>query len=356
MRKQHDLEVILRNNPLQTGKASYDSNRTEPRQTPELSIIFVNWNSLTYLRESLESIHATCGGKEYEIIVIDNASAVDETPAVRQEFPQVRTIRSAKNLGFAGANNVGAQMASAKYLLFLNPDTRVIGSAIPTMLKQLKSSQSGGAIGCKLLNTDGSIQTSCIQRFPTILNQLLDLEFLRTKWPMWSFWGIAPLYTDPEFPVEVEVISGACLMISREVFYRAGQFSDRYFMYAEDVDLCYEVQKTGRKTLYTGSAEVVHHGGGTSKSRRGNAWVAIMQREAILRFCRKTRGSLYAMAYRVSTAVNAVCRLVLLGITFPFRRRFIEQRIVHSSSSKWAGILKWALGLNHVGSTLTGSV
>jgi N-acetylglucosaminyl-diphospho-decaprenol L-rhamnosyltransferase len=341
---------------LPTGNANYESNKVEPQRRPELSIIFVNWNSLAYLRESLESIYATCAGADYEVIVIENASSVDETLAIRQEFPQVRTARSESNLGFAGANNVGAEMASGNYLLFLNPDTRVLGTAIPTMLKQLKSSPNGGAIGCKLLNTDGSIQTSCIQRFPTILNQLLDLEFLRTKLPMWSFWGIAPLYSDTETPVKVEVISGACLMISREAFYEAGRFSDRYFMYAEDVDLCYEVQKTGRHTLYTGAAEVIHHGGGTSKSRKGNAWVAIMQREAILRFCRKTRGSWYAMAYRAATAVNAACRLTLLGITFPFRKIFIQQRIIHSSSSKWAGVLKWALGLNHVGSTMTGSI
>ena len=90
---------------------------------PELSIIFVNWNSLAYLRESLASIYAMCAGVSYEIIVVDNGSVVDETIAIRQEFPRVGTIRSEKNLGFASANNLGAEHASGQSLLFLNPDT-----------------------------------------------------------------------------------------------------------------------------------------------------------------------------------------------------------------------------------------
>lgn len=316
------------------------------QSAPELSIIFVNWNSLAYLRESLASVYATAGGVRYEIIVVDNASEIDERAAIQQEFPQVRTIRSERNLGFARANNMGAEHASGQYLLFLNPDTHVLGEAIANMLTELKSTPGAGAIGCRLLNSDGSVQTSCIQRFPTILNQLLDLDYLRTRWPLWSFWGIAPLFSGSQSPVEVEVISGACLMITSTAFRDAGRFSERYFMYAEDVDLCYQVRRSGMKVLYTGKAEVIHHGGATSKSQKGNEWVAIMQRQAILSFCRATRGSLYAMAYRVAMALNASCRLLLLAAVFPFRRLAAKKRMLHSSSSKWTGVLKWALGLH----------
>jgi N-acetylglucosaminyl-diphospho-decaprenol L-rhamnosyltransferase len=315
--------------------------------SPELSIIYVNWNSLEYLRESLASIYSTSADVRFEVIVVDNASAVDETVAIGNEFPQVRTIWSEKNLGFAGANNLGSESALGRYLLFLNPDTRVLGAAIANMLKQLKSTPGGGAIGCRLLNSDGSIQTSCIQRFPTIMNQLLDLEFLRSSWPMWKFWGIAPLFSETPSPVEVEVISGACLMVTQDAFQNAGRFNEDYFMYAEDVDLCYQVGKSGRQTLYTSAGEVIHHGGGTSKSRKGNAWVAVMQREAILKFCRATRGRWYAVGYRAAMAVNAACRLIFLAVTFPFRQVFLDKGMVHSNSSKWVGVLKWALGLNH---------
>lgn len=193
-------------------------------------------------------------------------------------FPNVIAIASEKNLEFARANNLGVQHSSGEYLLFLNPDTRVLGPAIPNMLETLKAMGGAGIMGCKLLNSDGSVQTSCIQRFPTIMNQILELEFLRVRWPKWKFWGIAPLFSDSAQVSEVEVVSGACLMIDRELFERIGGFSEQYFVYAEDVDLCYRIRKSDGKAYYTVNGTVVHHGGGTSRSRRGNAWVAVMQR------------------------------------------------------------------------------
>ena len=102
--------------------------------SPELSIIFVNWNSLDYLRESLQSIYTATVGIDFEIIVVDNASSRDDATQLKAEFPRVTVVRSEKNLGFARANNLGFQQSSGKYVLFLNPDTKVIGPAIATML------------------------------------------------------------------------------------------------------------------------------------------------------------------------------------------------------------------------------
>ncbi len=311
----------------------------------DLSIIFVNWNSLRYLRESLRAVFATAVGVDYEVIVVDNASASNDAERVRADFSRVRLIASNKNLGFAGANNLGASCAQGKYLLFLNPDTLVLGNAIAALLQAMQAVGGVGIVGCKLLNTDGSVQTSCIQRFPTIWNQLLDVEFLRLHWKSWQFWGSAPLFREDPHPVEVEVVSGACLLIDRDSFQRAGGFSREYFMYAEDVDLCHQVRKLGRKAFYTGSASVLHHGGGTSRERCGNAWVAIMQRQSLLKFCRRTRGPAYARMFRLAMACSAMLRLILLAAMWPFRRRAPDRPLSHSTLAKWFGVLKWALGL-----------
>jgi GT2 family glycosyltransferase len=337
---------------LERGSAS-DIRNDDERSTAlqgrgrRVSIIIVNWNSLVYLQECLQSIYENTRDIEFEVIVIDNASTVDETVAIKAVFPLVITIRSDKNLGFAGANNLGFQYASAPNILFLNPDTKVLGSAVVAMLSRLECSPEVGALGCKLLNTDGSVQTSCIQRFPTITNQVLDLEFLRQRWPLWNIWGIAPLFNDSEELSDVEVISGACLMVTRDAFERAGSFSAKYFMYAEDVDLCYQVRKAGWRVCYTGHATVIHHGGGTSRRRKGSEWIAIMQREAILKFCRMAHGRLYAVGYRAATGLNAICRLFLLAVLFPFRREAEEKGMVYSTSDKWMSVLKWAVGLEH---------
>jgi GT2 family glycosyltransferase len=325
------------------------------KSVPSVSVIMVNWNSLSYLRECLDSIFSEDASHDFEVIVVDNASTADETTAIRAEYPSVVAIRSEKNLGFAGANNLGFEHASAPVVLFLNPDTKVIGSAIHQMLAQLQSTPSAAIMGCKLLNTDGSVQTSCIQRFPTILNQCLDLEFLREHWPLWKMWGIAPLFSDAREAVDVEVVSGACLMITRDAFARVGKFSERYFMYAEDVDLCYQTRKAGVRVCYTGEATVVHHGGGTSKPRKGNDWVAIMQRQAILKFCRMAHGRTYAMVYRAAMGFNAACRLTILAALFPFRRMAAEKRMVHSASGKWLSVLKWAVGLDRRAAKLHGN-
>ena len=311
---------------------------------PELSIIIVNWNSFQWLPECLGSILSTTSSSEVEIIVVDNASTEDESIRIKKLFPQVNVIRSNKNLGFAGANNLGVRKSRGSFLLFLNPDTRVLGFAIDTMLGYLRSTPDAGAVGCKLLNTNGSIQTSCIQKFPTIVNQLLDIESLRLRWPHWKLWGISPLFSSDPTPKEVEVISGACLMMERKTFLQAGMFSEQYFMYAEDVDLCHQVRQLGKRNSYVGEASVIHHGGGPSKSRNGSQWVAIMQRRAILKFCERTRGRLYAEIYRLATGLGAAARIGLLTLLIPFRR-LQERKTLLSTTKKWLAVLIWSAGL-----------
>lgn len=324
----------------QSGKTGY------PNKATMLSIIIVNWNSLEYLRTCLQSILHSESIPGLEIIVVDNNSTIDPRQSIAAEFPTVKVIRSERNLGFSGANNLGFRYSSGRYLLFLNPDTVVIGSALFTLLRSFASLPDAGILGCKLLNSDGTLQTSCIQKFPTILNQLFDFELLRSRWPMWSIWGIAPLFANDPDAAAVEVVSGACLMMARDIFEQVGGFNETYFMYAEDVDLCYRTRTAGRTVYYTGQAQVVHHGGGASKARNGSAWIAVMQRRAILQFCRQLHGKSYAAAYRATTAFSSLVRLaclVFLRVLYMFTP---AKHSFGSASSKWSAVLQWALGLD----------
>ena len=103
-----------------------------------------------------------------------------------EDFPQVRVIKSPDNLGFAAANNVGFRHASGVYVLFLNPDTKLVGPAIDTMVRARGHSSNAGIVGCKMLNTDLTLSTTSVQKFPTILNQILNIESLRLRWPSLS--------------------------------------------------------------------------------------------------------------------------------------------------------------------------
>jgi len=312
----------------------------------DLSIIIVNWNSKDYLRKCLASVFAETRGLEFEIIVIDSASYDGCDRMLREEYPQVRFIQSTANLGFARANNLAFAASKGKAVLFLNPDTEVRGPAIQLMHEQLMSLPDAGAVGCKLLNSDGSLQTSCIQSFPTILNQVLNAEVLRRRFPRSSLWGMAPLFSKDTTPQVAEAISGACVLMKRDVFERVGRFSQDYFMYSEDIDLSYKVQQKGYKNYYVPAAVVFHHGGGSSQKVE-SGMPAVMYHEALWRFLRKFRGDAYAFFYRVIMLLTALARLA--GLWPIMARHLLTNELPQrwrSYQLRWHSTLAWSLGLS----------
>ncbi len=309
----------------------------------DLSIIIVNWNSADYVRDCLASIFENTTGLTFEVVVVDSGSFDTCGLMIQQEFSQVRFVQSQKNVGFACSNNLACQHATGEWLLFLNPDTEVIGSAVYNLWEQAQKLPAVGAVGCRLLNSDRSLQTSCIQSFPTILNQIFDAEVLRRLFPRSSLWGIAPLYSHLTVPQATESISGACILMKREVFEEIGQFSTDYFMYSEDVDLCYKSMRRNRVNYYVGTANIIHHGDGSVR-RAKTDFATVMAVESLSRFFRKYHGGFYAWAYRQSLLLMALVRLFLLGIFHFFQTLRTEPGSQFNSFGKWWAILRWTLG------------
>jgi N-acetylglucosaminyl-diphospho-decaprenol L-rhamnosyltransferase len=305
----------------------------------KLSVIFVNWNSTAYLRQCLSSLDQWAHDVERETIVVDNASPAQDVDVLRAEFKEITLIKSPQNLGFARANNLGFQHSTGEYLLFLNPDTRLNSPAIHRMIEQLESLPDAGVVGCRLLNADLSVQTTCIQTFPTILNQALDAEALRSRWPNSRLWGIAPLFSSGGGPAAVEVISGACMLMRRNVFEKIGQFSEEYFMYGEDVDLCYKATRAGFCNYYVGNATVIHYGGGSSTPERAT----VRKWQSIMRYCVKHNGPLYASIFALVMSVVAIGRLALLALHSLPRRGQRLERGSYSASAKWSAVLRTLL-------------
>jgi GT2 family glycosyltransferase len=307
----------------------------------DLSIIIVNWNSASYVVECIASILKTMHHLEYEIIVVDNASTDDSRLVLAADFPRTRLLISPQNVGFARANNLGFRVSSGRNLLFLNPDTKVLDDAILQMVTALESSTTIGAVGCRLLNGDLTLQTSCVQRFPTIFNQLMDIEWLRRVFPTLGLWGMAPLFArESVSTADVQVVSGACVMVKRTVFEQIGWFSTDYFLYTEDIDLCYKIHRANVRVCYVGDAQVIHYGGGSS-AKESDGFADIVMRESIKRFLEKTRGAFYARAYRVAMRATAALRIVLLqvAVLFPSDRASMLR-----SLKKWRKILSWSRG------------
>lgn len=309
---------------------------------PDVSIIIVNWNSKAYLQQCLDSLFRHCRNVELEVIVVDNASYDGCDRMLVERFSSVRYVQSDKNLGFARANNLGVRQASGRFLLFLNPDTELLEDSLTIMMDRLQGSQDAGAVGCKLLNTDRTFQTSCVQPFPTVLNQVLGTDCLRAQFPGWSIWGTNTVRADERQPSLVQVISGACILMKREVFNVIGGFTERYFMYGEDLDLCFKVKQAGFRVYYLPETSLVHHGGGSTQQGASN-FSNVMMRESVYRYLRYNRGMLVAVTYRAAMAVSAVLRM---GLILPLLA-FTRQRVVrHGTGSlrKWFSVLRWSLG------------
>jgi GT2 family glycosyltransferase len=311
----------------------------------ELSVVIVNWNSVEYVRSCVRSIVAETRALTYEIIVVDNASFDGCEEELAAEYPAIVFLQAGQNLGFGGANNLGARRARGRVLLFLNPDTIVMNGAIDRVFFQLAGLSDAGIVGCRLLNTDGSLQTSCVQALPTVLNQVLDADVLRRCVPQARLWGTRALFGSSTKPLEVEAVSGAFMMIRRELFEAIGGFSPAFFMYGEDLDLCARVLRAGFRNFYVGDCEVVHHGGGSAR-RAPSTFSVIMLCESVALLLRRLRGPLSSASYRAAMTVAACIRLAILGAVSPV---WLARRGVTSWSGacrKWLAILGWGLRLN----------
>lgn len=310
----------------------------------DLSIIIVNWKSLHFTKKCIASLISTIQELEYEIIVVDNAS--ESCQEILDLYPQVKLIASDQNLGFAQANNLGVRYATGRKLLFLNPDTIVLGDAVLRMALCLDSEKIG-AVGCRLLNRDFTVQMSCVQRFPTITNQLLSIDALKRRWPNLPLWGMQPLFSDaPAHPFVVDVVSGACLMVKRHIFERISGFSRDYFMYAEEVDLCWKLRCMGYRVCHISEAQVVHVGG-QSTANSAVALSDIALRRSVFKFLRKSRGIMYALTYRVALIMSAASRVAILGFLLTplnWNRNGSPAENIRALK-KWCGIGQWALAL-----------
>ena len=317
------------------------------RQEPDISVVIINWKSCDYVQACLSSLRRHAALLALEILVVDNASYDGCSSMIESCFPEVTFIQSEDNIGFARANNLGFSRSSGKHILFLNPDTEVETNALQEMFAVLNSDDSIGMVGAKLLNTDGSLQDNCITASPTILNQALSSNLLRKMFPKSRLWGKQVFFNSTDVPAPVEAISGACMLVRREIVEKLQGFKTDYFMYAEDSDLCMRIRRAGWKVYYAPKAEVFHHAGGSSALRKESNFSSIMTRESLSHFFVLYRGTFYRRLFIVSCAVASSLRLTLLGaLLVPLSLHAEQRRATLRAMRKWSTILCWSIGMN----------
>jgi GT2 family glycosyltransferase len=231
-----------------------------------LSIIIVNYNVKEFLQNLMHSIYKAASNLQYEIIVIDNASDDGSVDFLKEKFPDIKLIVNQKNLGFSKANNVGLSVAKGEYILFLNPDVIVGEDTFEKMIEFFKKTPSAGLAGCKILNPDGSLQLACRRSFPGPWTSFCKVSGLSALFPNSRIFARYNLtYLDENKTYEVDAVSGSFMMIKREVYKKVGGFDEQFFMYGEDLDLCYRIQKAGYKVFYVHNTQIIHYKGESTK-------------------------------------------------------------------------------------------
>jgi GT2 family glycosyltransferase len=241
------------------------------KEKPVLSIVIVSWNVREDLRECLQSLLREEGSRlesgEIEIIIVDNASTDGTAEMVNLEFPQVKLLVNSQNLGYTKANNIGINHSRGKYILLLNPDTIVHQGALQALIDCAESHPEVGIIGAKLLNPDGSVQRSA-RSFPDIGAGLFRNTFLGRLFPNNPF---VRRYLLVDFGYdevrEVDWVSGAAMLVRRDLIERIGGLDERFWAYCEDVDLCWRAWQAGYKVLFCPNAVITHKVGRSSDQR-----------------------------------------------------------------------------------------
>ena len=319
----------------------------------DLSIIIVNYNVKEFLQNLIHSIEKASSNLTKEIFIIDNASDDGSVEFIREKFPQIKLIANQKNLGFGKANNLGLNEASGKYLLMINPDTIVAEDTFEKMIEFFDQNKNVGLAGCKILNPDGTLQLACRRSFPGPWVSFTKVTGLSSFFPKSKIFARYNLtYLDENQSYEVDAISGSFMMMRKEVYEKVGGFDEQFFMYGEDLDLCYRIQKTGYKVFYVHTTQIIHYKGESTK--RSSLDETKVFYNAMHLFVKKHFSSSFlvqiilrsAIAVRSLFATLSLNKLILIPIILDFILfdlcLYAAEKIYHSLST-WSGFPAFAI-------------
>jgi N-acetylglucosaminyl-diphospho-decaprenol L-rhamnosyltransferase len=278
-------------------------------ESPQLSILIVNWNGREMLRDLLASIDVTRGDLAIQTIVVDNASSDGSAEMVEREFPAVRLERSSQNLGFARGNNQAASAADAPLILLLNNDARVRARALQNLVEFMGATPDVAAAGPQLIGADGNPQRSA-RDLPTLAALLNSIQFL--KWTG-LFRRAYRRYRldafDAQKPCTVGQLAAAALILRKADFQKIGGFDEGFVFGVEDVDLCFRLKSFGQ-IYYVPSAQIEHLGRVSSRANRG--WVYRSYECGWARYLQKHHGNPAAFIYKVCVTFDMPIRLIVL--------------------------------------------
>lgn len=309
-----------------------------PADTLDVSVVIVNYNVRGFLEQALSSVHRAVRSLRAEVFVVDNNSVDGSVAMVRERFPDVRAIANRENVGFARANNQAIREARGRYLFILNPDTLVQEDTLDRMVAFMDAHPDAGAVGCRILNPDGTFAPESRRAFPTPSVAFYRMTGLARLFPHSPTFGRYNLTYLPKDEVcEVDALSGSCMLVRAEALRAvgphvedpdrtegAGLFDESFFMYGEDLDWCYRIQEAGWRIYYTPDTQIIHYKGECTK--KGELRYVRLFYGAMIRFSEKhfsgdaalkprarLSGAVLRWAIRLAVTLRAALSLSIRG-------------------------------------------
>jgi GT2 family glycosyltransferase len=277
----------------------------------QVSVVIVNYNVEHFLELCLESVFKNFEGISSEVLVVDNHSSDGSCALVKKKFPQAILIENQENVGFSKANNQGILQAKGEFILLLNPDTILPGNCISQCLDFMKNQPEAGCLGARMLDGSGSFLPESKRGLPTPWVSFCKAFGLSFLFPNSSSFGKYHLSYIPENQTaEVDVLSGAFMFIRKKALDQAGLLDESFFMYGEDVDLSFRLQKTGFKNYYHSKVSIIHFKGESTK--RGSISFVKHFYKAMLLFSKKhfSQNPLFSLFIYVGIGVRASIALL----------------------------------------------
>jgi GT2 family glycosyltransferase len=285
----------------------------------DLSVIIVNWNTKSLLRDCLASVYAQASDLHFEVIVVDNASSDGSAEMVEDEFTGTTLIRNRENVGFSKAANQAIVMSKARYILLLNSDIILLDAALVRMVEFMDRHPRVAVLGPRLTNQRGVLEYSC-RSFPTpSIALFLNYPFAKIVPPEKAFKGYLLSDWDHSSAREVDWVTGACMLVRRESMEEAGLLDETYFMFAEDVDWCYRMKLSNWQVFYVPSAKVVHIKGASYADGATGRQMRVESHKSMMRFFEKHYQTTAVIRFRILAVVASALGILKLLVICAIR-------------------------------------
>jgi GT2 family glycosyltransferase/lipopolysaccharide/colanic/teichoic acid biosynthesis glycosyltransferase len=288
---------------------------------PTISVIIVSYNVKEYLEQALISIKRALEKFSHEIFVVDNSSVDGSVSLVKQKFPEMEVIGLEKNVGFGKANNIALSKVKGEYVVLINPDTIVQEDTFLKLLDFFKDYPNASVATCKIINPDGSFSVDCRHSIPTPLIAFWRVTGMSKLFPKSKIFAKYNLtYLDEDQIYTVPAISGSFMVIKKQVFDEVGYFDERFFMYCEDIDLCYRIGQKGFNIYYVPTTQIIHFKGESTK--KDNLDYVVTFNKSLYQFFQKYYANSHILLFRWLITLGIILRGFFIYVKNYFIQHF----------------------------------